>query len=86
MSLQLPPAGDLSVHLLIYDYDYDEDVDEVRVRRDVPLGVRSPQRFTTARLLTPGADHVPLSLDQHGDGVWRTTVPELATYAVVHLS
>lgn len=83
VNLQLPQAGGVAVHLV--NYDHDLDADRVRPRRELAVGVRWEPAVTRATLSAPGRDDVGLPVRRDGDLV-HVVVPELATYAVVHLA
>ncbi len=85
VSLQVAPAGGLAVHLVSYDFDAEADAN--RPVRDLPVAVRvggDGPPFTAATVVRPDADDADVPLERDGDA-WRLVVPELTTYAVVHL-
>ncbi|WP_022884753.1 hypothetical protein [Glaciibacter superstes] len=73
------------VALHIVNYDYDEAQDRVRVRNNVNLGVSSQKRVTRATVHAPGRATVELPVTEISEGRWHVIVPEIASYAVVHL-
>ncbi len=81
LNIQQAPSGGISVHLVNYDY-VDSD-DAVRRRRNLDVRVEHPAP-TSAILYRPGQP--PTELAVTAVGVWSSfTIPELDTYAVVHL-
>lgn len=84
VNLHALEAGGLALHVV--NYDYDEEEDRVRTLADVALAVRSEREFRAATLHAPGQHPARLPLTSDGAGLWSVTVPELATYAVIHLS
>lgn len=82
VSLQLAPAGGVAVHLVSYDHDAEADAN--RPVRDLPVTVRVGGPFVTATVVRPDAPDRRVPLERVDDG-WRVVVPELTTYAVVHL-
>jgi len=82
VSLQVAPAGGVAVHLVSCDYDPEADAN--RPVRDLPVAVRVGGPFTRATVVRPDADDVDVPVVLDGDA-WRVVVPELVTYAIVHL-
>jgi hypothetical protein len=83
VSLQLAPAGGWALHVV--NYDYDDELDEVRVRTDVEVRVRTEERFTHATVHAPGRPPVEVAVSQDVEGDVRLVLPALETYAVAHL-
>lgn len=83
VSLQVAPAGGLAVHLVSYDYDPAADAN--RPVWDLPVVVRVGGPFTRATVVRPDAADAEVPVAAESDG-WRVVVPELTTYAVVHLA
>jgi hypothetical protein len=83
VSLQVAPAGGLSLHLI--NYDHDDDADRMRPLADLTVGVRVGGPFGAATVHRPDAEPLALQVTQ-GDDAWWVTVPEVRTYAVVHLT
>lgn len=85
VSLQVAPAGGVAVHLVSYDHDPVADAN--RPVRDLPVTVHVGGPYRAATVVRPDADDVDLPLEPGGvDGTgWRFVLPELTTYAVVHL-
>jgi len=83
VNLCLTEGGGLAVHVL--NYDYDEAADAVRVRTEVPIRIRAGEPYRRALLHRPGSPPTAIPVEQHDDGA-SFVIPELATYAVVHLT
>lgn len=81
VNIHAAPAGGVSVHLV--NYDYNDAADAVRPRRDVEVRVRHTGG-TRAWLYRPGLAPIQIAVTAM-DGWLTFTVPEIATYAVVHL-
>lgn len=74
--------GELAFHLV--NYDYDTASDAVRPYRDLAVEVRTDRAVRQATLHRPGSEPVPLEVTA-GGGKVRFVLPEVATYAVIHL-
>jgi hypothetical protein len=75
--------GTAAVHLL--NFDYRKSTDRVELRTDVPVAVRLPGVDATgATVHAPGRRPVEIAVRDE-KGRLAFTLPELATYAVVHL-
>ncbi len=81
LNIQQTQSGEISVHLI--NYDYVESNDAVRRRQNLEVRVEH-QASASAILYRPGQE--PAELPVAASGGWSSfVIPELDTYAVVHL-
>lgn len=92
VDVDLGPLGAVSVHKIshgtavhLVNYDFDDAADRIRIRHNVVVDLHLEDEFTTATVIRPGEEDAVIPLQRRETGV-LFTVPELGTYAVVHLA